>query len=74
MGHGDRISRGDAMSQFATTEGRDVTFPRGRKEPTEGRDPTRCPNCGSFALYVDPVRGERVCDNCGFVVDEGLVD
>src|SRR5437667_12340507 len=74
MGHGGRISRGDAMSQFATTEGRDVTFPRERKEPTEGRDPTRCPNCGSFALYVDPVRGERVCDNCGFVVDEGLVD
>src|SRR5207302_24568 len=23
---------------------------------------------------VDPVRGERVCDNCGFVVDEALVD
>ena len=62
------------MSQFATTERRDVTFQQERKEPAEGRDPTRCPNCGSFALYVDPVRGERVCDNCGFVVDEGLVD
>src|SRR5439155_707893 len=51
-----------------------LTFLQERKEPAEGRDPTRCPNCGSFALYVDPVRGERVCDNCGFVVDEGLVD
>src|SRR5438034_1278933 len=51
MGHGGRISRGDAMSQFATTEGRNMTFPRERKEPTEGRDPTRCPNCGSFARY-----------------------
>src|SRR5881397_2277006 len=30
--------------------------------------------CSSFALYVAPVRGERVCDNCGFVVDESLVD
>lgn len=38
------------------------------------RDSLRCPNCGSFALYVDPVRGERVCDSCGFVVDESLVD
>src|SRR5437867_8499007 len=74
MGHGGRNSRGDAMSQFATTERRDVTVQQERKEPAEGRDPTRCPNCGSFALYVDPVRGERVCDNCGFVVDEGLVD
>jgi transcription initiation factor TFIIB len=44
-----------------------------REEP-RGHDPRRCPNCGSFALYVDPVRGERVCDTCGFVVDEGLVD
>src|SRR3989440_7834970 len=73
MGHGGRISRGDAMSEFANTNTRDVTFRRER-EPAEGRDPARCPNCGSFALYVDPVRGERVCDNCGFVVDEGLVD
>jgi len=61
------------MSQFANTNTRDVTFRRER-EPAEGRDPARCPNCGSFALYVDPVRGERVCDNCGFVVDEALVD
>src|SRR2546425_10308188 len=73
MGHGGRILRGDAMSQFANTNTRDVTFRRER-EPAEGRDPARCPNCGSFALYVDPVRGERVCDNCGFVVDEALVD
>ncbi|TLZ56462.1 MAG: transcription initiation factor IIB [Methanobacteriota archaeon] len=73
MGHGGRISRGDAMSQFANTNTRVMTFRRER-EPAEGRDPARCPNCGSFALYVDPVRGERVCDNCGFVVDEGLVD
>src|SRR5438094_7825946 len=73
MGHGGRISRGDAMSQFANTNTRDVTFRRER-EPAEGRDPARCPNCGSFALYVDPVRGERVGDNSGFDVDEALVD
>ncbi len=61
------------MSQFASTNQRDVTFKR-ELEPSEGPDPARCPNCGSFALYVDSARGERVCDNCGFVVDEGLVD
>lgn len=43
-------------------------------DDASGHDPRRCPNCGSFALYVDPIRGERVCDTCGFVVDEGLVD
>jgi transcription initiation factor TFIIB len=45
-----------------------------RTEDDHGRDPLRCPNCGSFALYVDPIRGERVCDSCGLVVDESLVD
>ncbi|HEX9341680.1 MAG TPA: TFIIB-type zinc ribbon-containing protein [Thermoplasmata archaeon] len=61
------------MSQFTETHEKDLTFKR-ELEPEAGPDTARCPNCGSYALYVDPVRGERVCDNCGFVVDEGLVD
>ena len=44
------------------------------KDDLRAHDPTRCPNCGSLALYVDSIRGERVCDTCGFVLDEGLVD
>src|SRR3989449_1850694 len=74
LGHEFGSSRGDAMSQFTSTNASDVTFKRELQPEPSGSDPTRCPNCGSFALYVDPVRGERVCDNCGFVVDEGLVD
>ena len=62
------------MSQFTSTNARDVRFKRELQPDPSGSDPARCPNCGSFALYVDPVRGERVCDNCGFVVDESLVD
>ena len=45
-----------------------------KAEDFREREHLRCPNCGSFALYVDPIRGERVCDTCGLVVDEGLVD
>lgn len=45
-----------------------------KAEDFRAREHLRCPNCGSFALYVDPIRGERVCDTCGLVVDEGLVD
>src|SRR5438876_617593 len=62
------------MSQFTSTNASDVTFKRELQPEPSGSDAARCPNCGSFALYVDPVRGERVCDNCGFVVDESLVD
>lgn len=62
------------MSQFASTNVSNVTFKRDLEPKEAGPDPARCPNCSSFALYVDPVRGERVCDNCGFVVDEGMVD
>ena len=60
------------MSQMSTTDRHEVAFRR-EAEP-KGRESGRCPNCGSFALYLDSVRGERVCDNCGFVVEEGLVD
>src|SRR2546427_3022480 len=74
LGHEFRSERGDAMSQFTSTNASDVRFKRELQPEPSGSDPARCPNCDSFALYVDPVRGERVCDNCGFVVDESLVD
>ncbi|HEY5606235.1 MAG TPA: TFIIB-type zinc ribbon-containing protein [Thermoplasmata archaeon] len=63
------------MKNFESMTEKDLTFKR-ELDPSQdgGSDPSRCPNCGSFALYVDPVRGERVCDSCGFVVDEGFVD
>ncbi|HLE53657.1 MAG TPA: transcription initiation factor IIB family protein [Thermoplasmata archaeon] len=64
------------MSRFDSLETRNNLEYKGLKAPEERqvRETSRCPNCGSFAIYLDPVRGERVCDNCGFVVDEGLVD
>jgi len=50
-----------------------VTFKRElQPEPSVRIRPL--PELRQLALYVDPVRGERVCDNCGFVVDESLVD
>src|SRR5437899_2906610 len=63
MGHGGRISRGDAMSQFANTNTRDMTFRRER-EPAEGRDPARCPERGgpnrpSARERMDQVRSDR---------------
>lgn len=64
------------MSRFDSMEMRDGMISKGLKAPEERqvRETARCPNCGSFALYLDPIRGERVCDNCGLVVDQGLVD
>jgi len=67
------------MNQFVQPMGLKEPIPEkgfGGKaeEDLTPRETMRCPNCGSFALYVDPVRGERVCDTCGLVIDEGLVD
>ncbi len=64
------------MTQFEETIAEHDSLFRKDLDPEEprGRDALRCPNCGSLALYVDPIRGERVCDTCGLVVDEGLVD
>ncbi len=34
----------------------------------------KCPECGSPSLEKDTVRGELVCQKCGIVVEEGLID
>jgi transcription initiation factor TFIIB len=33
-----------------------------------------CPECGSSNIRFDEVRGETVCENCGAVVEESLID
>jgi len=33
-----------------------------------------CPECGSTNIIEDPVRGELVCQECGYVISESLVD
>ena len=33
-----------------------------------------CPECGSSNIRFDEVRGESVCENCGVVVEESLID
>ncbi len=34
----------------------------------------RCPECGSTNLFFDKERGEIICRDCGFVIDDKLVD
>jgi len=34
----------------------------------------KCPECGSTHFYQDPVRGELVCERCGLVMEEEMVD
>ena len=34
----------------------------------------RCPECGSVNLYFDKERGEIICKDCGFVIDDKMVD
>ena len=36
--------------------------------------PTRCSNCGSTHLTRDYERGELVCDECGLVLEEAMID
>ncbi len=35
---------------------------------------TKCTDCGSRNLSVDDVRGEKVCDDCGLVIEETIAD
>ncbi len=34
----------------------------------------RCPSCGSAELIFDSERGEKVCNNCGLVIEENATD
>jgi len=41
----------------------------------EGKsDEIECPECHSTQITVDPSRGERICANCGLVIEEKEVD
>ncbi len=37
-------------------------------------DELRCPECGSYKHFKDYKRGEIVCDSCGLVVEDKIVD
>lgn len=34
----------------------------------------KCPECGSKKIFRDKTRGEIVCQSCGLVIEEGMVD
>lgn len=34
----------------------------------------KCPECGSYDFIEDPSRGELVCNSCGLVVEEAMID
>lgn len=45
-----------------------------REAGAHGLQSDHCPECGSDEIVVDPDRGERICRECGFVVeDDSLV-
>lgn len=34
---------------------------------------TKCRNCGSIDIETDPARGDAVCTECGFVLEDQLI-
>jgi len=36
--------------------------------------PKKCPECGSSKLVYDEHRGEIICEACGYVIEESMVD
>jgi transcription initiation factor TFIIB len=45
-----------------------------KKEKQEIEEIVQCPECGSNHLSKDYSRAELVCKNCGFVLDENIID
>ena len=46
----------------------------GVKNMVEGKEKTKCPECGSNNITYDPSRGEMVCSKCGLVIDSSMID
>jgi len=45
-----------------------------KKRETTDEEDVRCPECGSAHLVRDYDRGENVCEECGLVLDENIID
>jgi transcription initiation factor TFIIB len=45
-----------------------------RKEKQKIEEIVQCPECGSKHLNKDYSRAELVCRNCGFILDENMID
>ena len=45
-----------------------------KKEKQKIEEIDQCPECGSTHLSKDYSRAELVCRNCGFVLDENMID
>ena len=45
-----------------------------KKKKKEEEEEIKCPECGSVHLVRDYDRGETVCEDCGLVLDELLID
>jgi len=45
-----------------------------KKDKQKIEEITQCPECGSTHLSKDYSRAELVCNSCGLVIDEDLID
>ena len=44
------------------------------RDRQEIEDLVKCPDCGSRSLTRDEGRGELICDDCGLVVEDNVID
>jgi len=42
--------------------------------PSQSTSIKKCPECGSANLVYDEHRGEIICESCGYVIEENMVD
>ncbi len=45
-----------------------------RRNVEQVEEPVHCPECGSSNLAYDETRGELVCQECGLVIEQGMID
>lgn len=66
----DALARRTPFSKMITME-EAKTYPAQR---TKTIDTQRCPECGEGDFFVHKEKGEAICKNCSFVIDDSLID
>ncbi len=73
-------ARNERLGTMTLQQAEEITLPEDVKVVREAReskiaaDIKRCPSCGSSEVIYDNEKGEMVCNSCGLIIEENVVD
>jgi transcription initiation factor TFIIIB Brf1 subunit/transcription initiation factor TFIIB len=51
-----------------------IIVEKSKDDESEKPIPGKCPECKSTDIVMDYIRSEKICSNCGFVLEERMIN